>query len=251
MKSNTIVAGLSALFIVMLSASVQVNAQDRHLDTLYSYQPALMSSDDVLSLTGEGSFIHSNTKTPLSDDILLYPNWLKGVVNFNNGKQAADIELKFNLVKNELYFNNGGKLNYFADTVTSFSIYDTSGQMRKIASFCNGYPAFGQQTSKTYYLVLTSGARAHLLKYVSKKKQEIYQYSAPAKTEYVFREDMLVYDVKNNILKPVKNNAASLIKALPAYTAVIQQSLKDKNAKNLSDEEILNTIRQVNDANSK
>jgi len=118
--------------------------------------------------------------------------------------------------------------------------------MRKIASFCNGYPALGQQTNKTYYLVLTSGSSVHLLRYIAKKKQEIYQYSAPAKTEYVLWEDMLVYDVKNGTLKPVKNNAASLIKALPAYAAIIQQSLKDKNAKNLTDAEILNVIRQVN-----
>jgi len=111
MKSNTIVAGFSALFLVMLLASLQANAQDRHLDTLYSYQPALTSSDDVLSITGEGSFIRNNNKSPISEDALLYPNWLKGVVNFSNGTQTRDIELKFNLVKNELYFNNGGKLN--------------------------------------------------------------------------------------------------------------------------------------------
>src|SRR5690242_3282251 len=117
MKSNMIVAGLTTLCLVILLSSLQVSAQDRHLDTLYSYQPALMSSNDVLNITGEGSFIHNNTKSPLSDDVLLYPNWLKGVVNFSNGTQAIDMELKFNLVKNELYFNNGGKLNYFADTV--------------------------------------------------------------------------------------------------------------------------------------
>ena len=234
------------LTVVIALLSFNASAQDRHLDTLYSYQPALMTTDDIASLTGGGSYISNNPKAAVTDDVMLYPYWQQGVVNFTNGKQARNMELKFNLLKNELYFNNSGKLNLFADTVQSFSIFDTANQTLKVANFSNGYPRLGQLINKTYYLVLTTGSRVHLLKYIYKKKQDIYEYSAPAKIVYPITEEMLVYDVKNNTLKYIKNNLASLQKALPEYAAALQQSLKDKNDKKLSDQEILDAVRAIN-----
>jgi hypothetical protein len=236
------------LLSVFLLSSMHTNAQDRHLDTLYLNQPAFTSSNDVLSITGEGSFTKSNSKTGIIDDVMLYPDWHQGFVNFKNGEQLSNVELKFNLLKNELYFNNNNKLNLFADTVTSFTIFDTSSNRVAVARFSNGYPHLGQRGDKTFYLVLTSGPQVHLLKYISKKKQDVYEYSGPSKTVYSFTQELLVYDVKNNSLKAIKNNLASIQKALPQYTAVIQQSLKDKDSKHLSDEEIMQVIKQINDS---
>lgn len=248
MKNNNI--NSAVLLMVFMLLCFVVNAQDRHLDTLYSFQPALMTNDldNVTNLTGGGSFIRNNPKAAVTDEVMLYPGWQQGIVNFKNGKQLSNVELKFNLLKNEVYFNNNGRLNLFVDTVKSFSIFDTSNHLLKVATFSNGYPRLGTLKNNTYYLVLTSGARVHLLKYIYKRKQDIYEYSAPTKTVYTIAEELLVYDVKNNVLKSIKNNAASLEKALPDYTATIQQQLKEKSGKSLTDEEILDVMKSINNA---
>src|SRR4051812_9512966 len=142
-RSNFSYAQLCLLIAILLYFT-SANAQDRHLDTLYLYQPAFTSSNDVYNITGEGGFAKDNNKTGLIEEILLYPDWHQGFVNFKNGKQLRDVELKFNLLKNELYFNNNNKLNRFADTVTSFTIFDTSNNHVAVARFSNGYPHLGQ-----------------------------------------------------------------------------------------------------------
>jgi hypothetical protein len=247
MKRINFFYGQLSLLTAIFLYSIPVNAQDRHLDTLYLYQPAFTSSNDVYNITGEGGFTKNNNKAGIIDDILLYPDWHQGIVNFKNGKQLYEVELKFNLLKNELYFNNNNKLNRFADTVISFTIFDTSNNHIAVARFNNGYPHLGQRGENTYYLQLTSGPQVHLLKYISKQKQDIYEYSGPSKTVYNFTQVLLVYDVKNNSLKAIKNSEASIQKALPQYSAVIQQSCKDKGSKNLTDEEIMEVIKNIND----
>ncbi|HET9429592.1 MAG TPA: hypothetical protein VFO70_00385, partial [Chitinophagaceae bacterium] len=228
---------LHAIFFL----SINVNAQDRSLTNLEPFQPQFLSFDAVLNLTG--TMVNKNG---VDENGLLYPYWSKGIVNFNNGKQLREVELQFNLVKNELYFNNNNRPNRFADSVKTFFIVDTSNGVSRVATFNNGYPGWGEQTRNTYYLVLTSGPSLHLLKYIVKKKREVYEYGSASKTVYDLEEEMVVYDVKNNSIKRIRNTTASLTKALPDHAAIIQQFLKDRKGKQLTDAEIMEITRQIN-----
>ncbi|MCC6288545.1 MAG: hypothetical protein IT249_11740 [Chitinophagaceae bacterium] len=205
-------------------------------------QQAFNSSEGVFSLTGTRV---GNNKPPIENDALLYTDWMKGIVNFKNGKQFKDAQLKFNLVKNELYFNNNNKPNLFADAVSSFYIIDSVGGVARIAFFKNGYPALGEKNEQTFYLVMTAGPVVELLRLISKKSRETYEYGSSGKAVYEITEELLLYDVKANTLKFVKNNAASLSKAMPAYATVIQEALKTRS-KHLSDEEMIEAVRQIN-----
>ena len=240
MKYKTAFLTFLLLHAIFFS-SQNAYAQDRSLTNLEPFQPQFLSFDAVLNLTG--TMVNKNG---VDENGLLYPYWSKGIVNFNNGKQLRDVELQFNLVKNELYFKNNNRPNRFADSVKTFFIVDTANGVSRVATFNNGYPGWGEQTGNTYYLVLTSGPSLHLLKYIVKKKREVYEYGSAAKTVYDLEEEMVIYDVNNNSIKKIKNTAASLTKALPGYAATIQQSLKDNQSKHLSLGQIMEIIRQIN-----
>ncbi|HLK30805.1 MAG TPA: hypothetical protein VKT28_19665 [Puia sp.] len=244
MKNKTYSFGRCILTIVIIFLSIESYSQDQSLKNIEAVQPAFTSSSDLQYLMGERIY---NNKAGTDANVLLYPNWQRGVVNFSNGKQLSDVELEFNLARNELYFKNNDRPNLFADPVKSFYIIDTSNGVSKIAFFSNGYPNLDHRTNKAFYLVLNSGAALHLLKYVSVKKEEQYEYGSASKTVYDLSEDLIVYDVKSNSLKAIKNNISSLIKALPAYTSVIQKSLAGKKSY-LTDSEILAIVQQVNNA---
>jgi hypothetical protein len=246
MKWNSIVYWHFFSLLAIFSFTGKLYSQNHTLTNLDPYQLAFTSSDAVLSLTGNRIF--SNGKPVVDENALLYPGWQKGVVNFNNGKQLRDVDLEFNLFTNELYFNNNNRPNLFKDSVKSFFIIDTLSGLSRIAAFGNGYPNLKLQTAKTYYLLLTTGIHAHLLKYVTKKMREYYDYGSAMKLVYEIDEELLIYDVKKNTLNPVKDNIASIRKALPGYETLIQQLPVDKKSKHLSDAEIMDVIKQVNNS---
>lgn len=231
------------LLFTAFSFCIAQTSTNHSITNIDPNQQAFNSSDGVFNITGTRV---GNKNSPVENDALLYADWMKGIVNFKNGKQFKDAQLKFNLVKNELYFNNSNNVpNLFAEPVNSFYIIDSLNGVARIAFFRNGYPPFGERNDKTFFLVMNSGPSVHLLRLISKKIRESYEYGSAGKAVYEIKEELFVYDVKANTLQSVKNNIGSLTKALPNYTNTIQQTLKDKG-KRLSDEEIIEAIREVN-----
>ncbi|MEO5891755.1 MAG: hypothetical protein ABIQ31_16020 [Ferruginibacter sp.] len=246
MKTTTISSRLFILAIAFFSFSSTSYCQDQSITNPDPNQLAFTNAANVFTLTG--TLIDPNSKYRIDEHALLYPYWLKGVVNFSNGKQLRNIDLAFNMISNELYFKNNNRPNLFADTVRSFFIIDTLNGASDVTTFSNGYPDLGLLTDKSYYQVITLGPVAHLLKYVSKKKRESYQYGSASKIVYDVTEKLFVYNVKNKSLQPIKNTTASISRALPMYANVLQQSIGNKNEKHLTEEEIATAIRQVNDS---
>jgi hypothetical protein len=246
MKKNTLNTYLVSLTLILpffaISVCTAQTSTNHSITNIDPNQQAFNSSEGVFNLTGTRV---GNKNSPVENDALLYADWMKGIVNFKNGKQFKDAQLKFNLVKNELYFNNNNKPNLFAESVNSFYIIDSLNGVARIAFFKNGYPAFGERNDQTFYLVMNSGPSVHLLRLISKKIRESYEYGSAGKAIYEIKEELFVYDVKANTLQYIKDNVPSLVKALPAYTTVIQDALKGKS-KHLPDVEIIATVSSIN-----
>lgn len=233
---------VSCVIFFSITASAQ---QEQTVDNPDPNQINYTGSPDGFRLL-IGNFNSPGNKPGIDDNTLLYPGWLSGVVNFKNGQQLRDAELKFDLVRNELYFKKNNALNTFVEPVSGFFLVDSSGGINKVAVFKKGYPAFGQRSDKTYYLVLAGGRRFDLLKYVTKNRRSVYEYGGPPRTEYRISEDLFIYDVTNNSLHLVNNTASSIKKALPVLAPAVDRLLQNKNGKHFDMEELVNLINQVN-----
>ncbi len=229
---------LLIFFILFVKGFAQ---QDTHMTGLD--QDHFNSTQAIYSLTANR--LPSGDK--LGESFLFNANWVSGVVYFKSGKQYNDGKLQFDIYKNELHFNNNGEANVFAEPVLRFTLVDTTKGAAGLAVFRCTYPATGMKSEKTFYQVLATGPNVHLVKYLSEKSEDIYQYSMASKTVYSVKEDWYVYDVKNNKLQWINKSASSIEKALPIYAARIEELLKGKNGKRLGDDEIVILTNKLNE----
>ena len=126
---------------------------------------------------------------------LLNLDWGKGTVYFKDGTVAQNVELKFNLEKNELYFNRDGELFLFNDPVMSFRMSYSSSAGKKEVHFRSGYPLNGRLNKETFYQVLEDGAKFQFLVYRSTYLADSYQYGGQAKKAFKEIEELYVFDV--------------------------------------------------------
>jgi hypothetical protein len=155
---------------------------------------------------------------------LLNNEWSKGTVYFRDGGVAKDIEIKFNLEKNELYFNRGGELFLFDEPVLSFRILlHVEGDAEELL-FRSGYVAHGRFSKETLYEVIADGPKFQLVNYRFSYPSDIYVYgSTGTKKKFTPSEELYVYDVAFGKMTKVKRNESSISDALPDLKAKINQ----------------------------
>lgn len=155
---------------------------------------------------------------------LLSDEWSKGTVYFRDGGIAKDIDIKFNLEKNELYFNRGGELFLFNDPVLSFRILlQTEGNTDELL-FRSGYPVNGRFSKETLYEVIADGSKFQLVNFRFSYPSDIYVYgSTGSKKKFTPSEEIYVYDVAFGKMTKVKRSESSVSDALPDLRAKINQ----------------------------
>jgi hypothetical protein len=77
------------LIMIAIIFSSSVYSQNQTLNNIEVIQPAFTSSDDLQFLMGNR--IYPSDKIGVDDNVLLFPGWQKGIVNFNNGKQLKNV----------------------------------------------------------------------------------------------------------------------------------------------------------------
>lgn len=155
---------------------------------------------------------------------LLSDEWSKGTVYFRDGGIAKDIDIKFNLEKNELYFNRGGELFLFNDPVLSFRILLQAEGNTDELLFRSGYPVNGRFSKETLYEVIADGSKFQLLNFRFSYPSDIYVYgSTGSKKKFTPSEEIYVYDVAFGKMTKVKRSESSVTEALPDLRAKINQ----------------------------
>jgi len=155
---------------------------------------------------------------------LLSDEWSKGTVYFRDGGIAKDIDIKFNLEKNELYFNRSGELFLFNDPVSSFRILlQVEGNTDELL-FRSGYPVNGRFSKETLYEVIADGSKFQLVNFRFSYPSDIYVYgSTGSKKKFTPSEEIYVYDVAFGKMTKVKRNESTIADALPDLRAKINQ----------------------------
>ncbi len=207
-------------------------------------QKADFAFENMYDLSGKK--IESSEKLDVVGTAMLNENWAKGIVKLKSGRQFRDVDLQFNVSKNELQFMKKGVAYTFVEPVVEFSFSYLENEQSHLVFFRSGYPDFRKQNANSLYEVITIGKNVHLLKYLSKNIKQTYEYSGPTKKEYALSEDWYVLDVKNNKLSLIKKDIVSLSKALPDYAASIHQLVKEKKYKLKEDEGITSLINDLN-----
>lgn len=170
---------------------------------------------------------------------LLSNEWSKGTVYFRDGGIAKDIDIKFNLEKNELYFNRSGELFLFNDPVLSFRILlQAEGNTGELL-FRSGYPVNGRFSKETLYEVIADGPKFQLVNFRFSYPSDIYVYgSTGSKKKFTPSEEIYVYDVAFGKMTKVKRSESSVSDALPDLKAKINQLIATNKLKLKSNDDL-------------
>ena len=177
---------------------------------------------------------------------LLNLDWGKGTVYFKDGTVAQNVELKFNLEKNELYFNRDGELFLFNDPVMSFRMSYSSSAGKKEVHFRSGYPLNGRLNKETFYQVLEDGAKFQFLVYRSTYLADSYQYGGQAKKAFKEIEELYVFDVAFGKMIKIKRTEASLVEALPDLKDKISSAVRNNRLKLKTNEDFARIFTELN-----
>lgn len=177
---------------------------------------------------------------------LLNQDWGKGTVYFKDGAVAQNIDLKFNLEKNELYFNRDGEMFVFNDPILSFRMNYSSSSGKKEVHFRSGYPLNGRLLKETFYEVLEDGAKFHFIAYRFSYLADSYRYGGQSKKVFTENEELYIYDVAFGKISKIKRSESALVEVLPDLKEKITAIIRDQKLKLKSNEDIKKIIAELN-----
>ncbi|MEN9952240.1 MAG: hypothetical protein RLZZ520_508 [Bacteroidota bacterium] len=177
---------------------------------------------------------------------LLNQDWGKGTVYFKDGAVAQNLDLKFNLEKNELYFNREGEMFLFNDPIMSFRMNYSSGSGKKEVHFRSGYPVNGRLLKETFYEVLEDGAKFQFVTYRFTYLADSYRYGGQSKKVFTENEELYVYDVAFGKMIKIKRSESSLVEGLPDYKDKIVAVIRDNKLKLKTNEDVKKVITELN-----
>ncbi len=156
----------------------------------------------------------------------LFDDWKKGVVKLKNGKTYKDVDLKLNVLSDEVLFKDAkGNTLVFVDEVSEFKIGDVL--MRA------GYQASEGRTEKSFYQVLSDGGTT-LLKRQSKSIVEEKPFNSATVQKKILSTESY-YLARNNQLVKVKKDKKAILEALGEKSVELEKYIAS-NKLNLKEE---------------
>ena len=177
----------------------------------------------------------------------LTTGWFGGIVNFNNGKSAS-AKLKYDLVKDELLFQNtkDSSAMVFIDPVKSFRFETFKIDETNLVPivFSNGYPAVDDQTTASFYQVIADG-KLKLLKHYKKsiRTDQAFNSASATKTFVLVSFYYLLSDAKITRIKP---NQKVVLAAMNDKADKIQVYLKSTKVDYKSDADLFKLFNYYN-----
>lgn len=151
-------------------------------------------------------------------------------IEISDKRLVKNVPVKFNLYNNAVMVQKDGqdmKLELF-ETVT----FNDASNHQVILK--QGYPEIDNHNDKSVYQVLSIGPKVHLLKFYSQKVEDAATLGDYSRREIVTTQQLYIYTPGGEI-KKIKASKQSLVDALPALSARIDEVV-NSNKLNLKSE---------------
>jgi hypothetical protein len=228
---NSLTALMVFLAVNATGQSISSNVSTNFFVEAYNIRGRPFTNPDASNIEG----------TPL-----LNQDWGKGTVYFKDGAVAQNLDLKFNLEKNELYFNRESEMFLFNDPIMSFRMKYSSGSGSREVHFRSGYPVNGRLLKETFYEVLEDGAKFHFVAYRFTYLADSYRYGGQSKKVFTENEELYIYDVAFGKMLKIKRSESSLVEVLPDYKDKITSVISYNKLKLKSNDDVKKIIAELN-----
>jgi hypothetical protein len=193
--------------------------------------------------TDQGAPFIGTNYTDIKGHPYLFENWTEGTVKLTNGKSYTSVQLKYNLLRDELFFKDikTEQLLAFVIPVVEFKLNEKE---QGSSLYRNGYKAINENTEKSYYQVLFDGG-TQLLKRTSKKINEEKPFNS-ASTIKSFEVLTFYYISNNNTLIKIRKDKKSVLTALANQSAALEKYIQEKSLNLKNEEDLIQLIQYYN-----
>jgi hypothetical protein len=176
----------------------------------------------------------------------LADEWQPAHVLLHTGRSLTGIQVKLDLLKQELYYKDEAGKEMIAKKGIVRELHLYNSQRGDSTHYRSGYPLQESRTAATLYQVLAPG-RVALLKHTTKIIQEVKRFnSATTEREFVQKSEYFVYDeVKRTLLK-VKKDKKAMLETLAPQAAGLEQFLQETRNKCRTEEDLIAAVNFCN-----
>ncbi|MBK0382009.1 hypothetical protein I5M32_03475 [Pedobacter sp. SD-b] len=187
----------------------------------------------IISLNTKAQYLQDISGKPLSfkayTDVIgnpyLYDYWSDGSVVTKGGVTHDKLALKYDIVKDEIYFMADKNIPMaFVDSIKTFVLDKVTGK----EIFTNGFPEVDNFDNKSFYQVLFKGSDVLLLFKASKYITETKAYGS-ATTEKKFNENNSYYLYKDGKMEKFKPSKKEFLQIFKDQGAQVETFLKKEN----------------------
>ena len=166
------------------------------------------------------------------------PQWVKGMVKFSTGHWVSQIELRYNLVDQQLFFRKNEQMFLFVDTVREFLLSPSEAPGQSLRMFRSGYPVNGKFGPSTFYEVLADGSRIQFVRLLLRKM--LIQNNYAEGTRKVYKDAPLLFWYQPSSGKWVNadHQVEELLQAFPELTETVAGFVKSHRSKLRKEEEL-------------
>ena len=165
----------------------------------------------------------------------LLKEWYSGAVRTSDDRVHDGVQLRYDYLKDEIEYKVGSNLYRVSSGVAEFSI--PSGV--ELYNFRSGYPAVGDQTTKSFYRLLYDGNTKLLKKYTNPIKTE----KASATRE--MDAGAKLYLLKDDKMNPVQlNNRNSFLKLLTDEKNKLNYVIKEQQLDFAGEDDLIRLLEE-------
>ncbi|MDB5122319.1 MAG: hypothetical protein JWP94_448 [Mucilaginibacter sp.] len=183
--------------------------------------------------------------TNVSGSPFLSDQWAKGMVKMADGRTFKDVLLKYDQLKDELYFQDKKKDTLiFVDPVREFKMEYGAGDELHEKLFRNGYKNIPNSTENSFFEVLSDGT-AQLLKRTTKSISESKEYNSTTVVQR-FDDNVKYYIIVSERVLPIKKDKKSILTALSNKQPQLESFMRTNNINLKNDEDLSKLMAYYN-----
>lgn len=172
----------------------------------------------------------------------LYDDWRGGIVNTAADKSYRNINIRYNLLEDEVYFEAGeGAPSVFAQPVKEFVIPNKAGGTHL---FRNGFNIIGKYDRNTFFEVLAEG-KLILLKKITKRMTDSREYGS-AVTNYQWVDVVEYFIYQDEVMVKVKKGSKAFFETLLPNQPAVSLFISEQKTSLKSEAEIIGVINYIN-----
>jgi hypothetical protein len=174
----------------------------------------------------QGNPVQSMSYVDVQGFPFIFEQWNQGIVRLNNGKSYSNVQLKYDLVSDEVFFKDlkTDQVLKFVDQVLEFKLIPAGQAAEQALIFRNGFLSNEGISPKAYYQVLFDGG-VKLLKRKIKKVVEIKPFNSASSTK-IFEEIESYYISKENKTIKIRKDKKQILSELADHSEDLEKFIK-------------------------